>query len=80
MSDDTEEERLFREIYSQELGKKKQQDTHIYHGYDELVEERRKVNQQEMKTPERRGEKIKHEENDKEIVRRSKIKQNKESD
>jgi hypothetical protein len=33
-----------------------------------------------MKTPERRGEKIKHEENDKEIVRRSKIKQNKESD
>jgi hypothetical protein len=39
-----------------------------------LVEERVKVNQQERKTPGRRGEKIKQEEIDKEIVRRDKIK------
>jgi hypothetical protein len=44
------------------------------------VDERRKVNQQEMKTPGRRGEKIKHEEIDKEIVRRDKIKQMRELD
>ena len=32
-----------------------------------------------MKTPGRKGEKIKHEEIDKEMVRRDRIKQNKES-
>jgi hypothetical protein len=80
MSEDTEEERIFRVRYAQELGKKKQQNTHSYHGYDELADERRNINQQEMKTPGRRGEKIKHEEIDKEMVRRDKIKQNKESD
>ena len=79
MSEDTEEERIFRERYAQELGKKKQQNTHRYHGYDELADERRNINQQEMKTPGRRGEKIKHEEIDKEMVRRDRIKQNKES-
>ncbi len=77
MSDDTEEEGFFRKRYAQELEKKKQQNSDSYRGYDELVDERRKVNQQEMKTPGRRGEKIKHEEIDKEIVRRDKIKQKK---
>ncbi len=73
MSDnDTEEERSFRQRYAHELRKKKQQDTHSTK--DELVEERVKVNQQEMKTPGRRGEKIKQEEIDKEIVRRDKMK------
>src|SRR3954451_318739 len=48
MSEDTEEERIFRERYAQELGKKKQQNTHSYHGYDELADERRNINQQEM--------------------------------
>ena len=75
MSDiDTEQEKLFRERYAEELRKKKQQDTYHYRGNNELVEERVKVNQQEQKTPGRRGEKIKQEEIDKEIVRRDKIK------
>jgi|SRR5215831_2176653 hypothetical protein len=75
MSDiDTEQEKLFRERYAEELRKKKQQDTFHYRGHDELVEERVKVNQQELKTPGRRGEKIKQEEIDKEIVRRDKMK------
>jgi hypothetical protein len=75
MSDiDTEQEQLFRERYAEELRKKKQQDTYHYGGDNELVEERVKVNQQERKTPGRRGEKIKQEEIDKEIVRRDKIK------
>ena len=75
MSDiDTEQEKLFRERYAEELRKKKQQDTYHYRGNNELVEERVKVNQQERKTPGRRGEKIKQEEIDKEIVRRDRIK------
>jgi hypothetical protein len=75
MSDiDTEQEKLFRERYAQELRKKKQQDTYHYRGNNELVEERLKVNQQEQKTPGRRGEKIKQEEINKEIVRREMIK------
>jgi hypothetical protein len=77
MSDiDTEQEKLFRERYSEELHKKKQQDTFHYRGNEELYEERVKVNQQQQKTPGRRGEKIKQEEIDKEIVRRDKIKNN----
>jgi len=75
MSDiDTEQEKLFRERYAEELRKKKQQDTYHYRGNNELVEERVKVNQQEQKTPGRRGEKIKQEEINKEIVRRDMIK------
>ncbi|MFZ0511237.1 MAG: hypothetical protein WAM14_06495 [Candidatus Nitrosopolaris sp.] len=75
MSDnDTEQEKSFRERYAEELRKKKQQDAYSYREKDELVEERVKVNQQERKTPGRRGEKIKQEEIDKEIVRRDKIK------
>jgi len=45
MSDDTEEEGFFRRRYAQELEKKKQQNSDSYRGYDELVDERRKVNQ-----------------------------------
>ena len=75
MSDiDTEQEKLFRVRYAEELRKKKQQDTYHYGGDNELVEERIKVNQQEQKTPGRRGEKIKQEEINKEIVRRDMIK------
>ena len=71
---DTEQEKLFRERYAEELRKKKQHDTYHYRGNNELVEERVKVNQQEQKTPGRRGEKIKQEEINKEIVRRDMIK------
>jgi hypothetical protein len=75
MSDiDTEQEKSFRERYAEELRKKSQNDTYSYRGNDELYEERVKVNQQEKKTPGRRGEKIKQEEIDKEIVRRDKMK------
>jgi hypothetical protein len=56
------------------LRKKRQNDTYGYRENDELYEERIKVNQQEKKTPGRRGEKIKQEEIDKEIVRRDKMK------
>jgi hypothetical protein len=39
------------------------------------MDEKRRVNQQEIKTPGRRGEKIKQEELDREFVRRSKLKE-----
>lgn len=65
--EDNEQEKFFRERYCEELKKKKR---------DELEDERKKVNQQGMKTPGRRGELIKHEEIDKEIVRRYGMKQN----
>jgi hypothetical protein len=74
MSNDTKEEALFRERYAQELRKKKQQDQGSYRGVDELVNEKTEVNQQQMKTPGRRGEEIKQEELDKEFVRHSMIK------
>jgi predicted N-acyltransferase len=67
MVEDSEQEKFFRERYSEELRKKKR---------EELDDERKKVNQQGMKTPGRRGEQIKHEEIDKEIVRRYNLKQN----
>ena len=67
MVEDNEQEKFFRERYSEELKKKKR---------DELEDERKKVNQQGMKTPGRRGELIKHEEIDQEIVRRYSMKQN----
>lgn len=69
MTEDTAEERFFRESYAQQLQK-------IGHDPD-LEEERKKVKQQAMKTPGRRGEQIKHEEIDKEIVRRYRLKQKK---
>lgn len=63
---DAEEEQIFRQNYAHELQKKKQ---------SELEDERKKVNLQGMRTPGRRGEEIKHEEIDKEIVRRYKLSQ-----
>jgi hypothetical protein len=76
VNDDTEEEALFRERYATELRKKKQQDSNTYRGDDELNDEKRRVNQQEMKTPGRRGERIKQEELDREFSRREMIKKN----
>ena len=73
-NDDTEEEASFRERYAQELQKKKRQESDSYRGDNELAYERRKVNQQGMRTPGRRGEEIKQEELDKVFVRRSKEK------
>ena len=64
------EESDFRARYMHELRKKRQHGMNNYYGIDELLEERRQVNQQQMKTPGRRGELIKHEEIDKEILRR----------
>ena len=75
--DDTNDEALFRERYATELRKKKQQDSNTFRGDDELNDEKRRVNQQEMKTPGRRGEKIKQEELDREFSRRSIIKKEK---
>lgn len=72
MVDDTEKERFFRESYALELRKMKQ-----VAGKDELQEEKNNVKQQEMKTPGRRGEQIKYEEIDREIVRRYGLKQEK---
>lgn len=66
MGEDTEQEKAFREKYAQELKGKT---------FNELEDERKKVSHQGMKTPGRRGEAIKHEEIDREIVRRYKIKQ-----
>ena len=75
--DDTKDEALFRERYATELRKKKQQDSNTFRGDDELNDEKRRVNQQEMKTPGRRGEKIKQEELDREFARRSMVKKEK---
>jgi hypothetical protein len=74
VNDDTTEEAFFRERYATELRKKKQQDNNSFRGDDELNDEKRSVNQQEMKTPGRKGEKIKQEELDREFSRRSLIK------
>jgi hypothetical protein len=65
MVEDTEDEKQFRGRYADELKKKK------HSGKDsDLDVERSEVKQQGMKTPGRRGEQIKNEEIDKEIVRR----------
>ena len=65
MVEDTEDEKDFRGRYASELRKKK------HGGKDsDLDLERNEVKQQGMKTPGRRGEQIKNEEIDKEIVRR----------
>ena len=77
-SDDTEEESFFRERYAQELQKKKWQlGAGGYSQGDEMAEERRNVSHQQGKIPGRRGEQIKQEEIDKEIVRRKRIQQQK---
>jgi hypothetical protein len=75
MVEDTEEEKFFRDRYANEL-KKKKQDSSV----DELDDERRKVKQQGMKTPGRRGEQIKHEEIDREISRRYTVGREKKAD
>jgi hypothetical protein len=75
MGEDTEEEKFFRNRYANEL-KKKKQDSSV----DELDDERRKVKQQGMKTPGRRGEQIKHEEIDREISRRYSVGREKKAD
>jgi hypothetical protein len=75
-NNDTEEETSFRERYAQELQKKKNQPgAGIYSQGDEMAQERRNVNHQQGKTPGRRGEEIKQEEIDKEIVRRNRLQQ-----
>ncbi|HXV46198.1 MAG TPA: hypothetical protein VD736_05950 [Nitrososphaera sp.] len=68
MVEDTPEESFFRESYALELRRKRQDRVR-----DELDEERKKVKQQAMKTPGRRGEQIKHEEIDREILRRYRL-------
>lgn len=67
---DTKEEEDFRSRYAYELRKKRQCSLNNYYGNDELLEERKQVNQQQMKTPGRKGEAIKNEEIIKEISRR----------
>jgi hypothetical protein len=62
MVEDTSEEKYFRERYSQQIRELK--------GDAELEDERKKVKHQGMKTPGRRGEQIKHEEIDRETIRR----------
>ena len=47
---------------------------------DEMSDERKKVSQQEGKTPGRRGEQIKQQEIDKEIVRRNRLQQKNKKD
>jgi hypothetical protein len=75
-NNDTEEERSFRERYAQELQKKKKQPGTGSHSQgDEMSEERREVSQQQGKTPGRRGEQIKQQEIDKEIIRRNRVQQ-----
>ena len=61
ISIDESNEEAFRQRYSSEL--KKMSD-------NQLKDERSRVQLQVMKTPGRKGEQIKHEEIDKEIVRR----------
>lgn len=65
-----DEEESFRIRYSQELRSKKQQVYDNDRGYNELDDERRRVRQQMMRTPGRRGEIIKDEEINKEFARR----------
>ena len=80
-SDDTEQEKFFRERYAQELQKKKWQPGVGSNSQgDEMAEERRNVSHQQGKTPGRRGEEIKQEEIDKEIVRRNRLHQQKKSE
>jgi hypothetical protein len=75
MVEDTEDEKQFRGRYSDELKKKKHSG-----GDSDLDVERIEVKQQGMKTPGRRGEQIKNEEIDKEIVRRYTSRQQKKID
>jgi len=72
---DTQEEKDFRERYAHELRKKKmQRSVNPHFGLDELADEVKSVKRQELITPGRRGEQIKHEEISKEILRRLSLK------
>jgi len=74
MAYDTQEESDFRERYASELRKKKIQYSGNRHfGLDELAEEVNNVKHQELITPGRRGEQIKHEEISKEVLRRLRL-------
>jgi hypothetical protein len=76
MAHDTQEEKDFRERYANELRKKKVGNSLNPHfGLDELAEEVKSVKHQELITPGRRGEQIKHEEISEEILRRLSLKQ-----
>ena len=69
--EDTEEEKDFRERYAVELRKKKiRSSINSHFGLDEISDELARVKHQAMITPGRRGEQIKHEEINKEILRR----------
>jgi hypothetical protein len=59
--EDTNEEKFFRERYAAELRKKSGR---------QLDDEGMQIKQQKMRTPGRRGEQIKREEMDKEVLRR----------
>jgi len=73
-ADDTQEEKDFRARYAHELRKKKMQSRAYSHfGLDEISDELARVKHQAMITPGRRGEQIKHEEINKEILRRISI-------
>jgi hypothetical protein len=71
-ADVVQEENDFRKRYAHELRKKKETNNSInpHFGLNELSEERARVKQQALITPGRRGEQIKNEEIDKEILRR----------
>ena len=73
------EENDFRKRYAHELRKKKETSNSInpYFGLNELSEERARVKQQALITPGRRGEQIKNEEIDKEILRRHSLRKRK---
>lgn len=69
--DDTQEEKDFRERYAHELRKKKMHGpTNSHFGLDEISDELARVKHQAMITPGRRGEQIKYEEINREILRR----------
>jgi hypothetical protein len=72
--DDTQEEKDFRKKYAHELRKKKMQSSNSTHfGLDEISDELARVKHQAMITPGRRGEQIKYEEINREILRRISI-------
>jgi hypothetical protein len=76
MVHDTQEEKDFRERYANELRKKQiRYSLNPHFGLDELADEVKNVKQQELVTPGRRGEQIKHEEISREILRRLSLKQ-----
>jgi hypothetical protein len=70
-ADDMQEEKDFRKRYAHELRKKKMcSRTSSHFGLDEISDELSRVKHQAMITPGRRGEQIKYEEINNEILRR----------